>query len=364
MIASMMRLGMRSRLAQQPAPRQQYASVLLASSRWPAAAAAAPRRQLLHSGRWLRQRTTDRVLPTGEAGAARRAGTQQSWRRWPRPRWRVAAALAATGAGSAAALGASWQLSPALSKDAVHRVEWSTEQVRELLSDYQSSRTLQNYCAALGIVGLGLFDLAMLTYTGVFGLLVGAGGVVVYVYDNLRPVNGDDSGRLRFIDVSVPHEELLGLLEYHNVKEEATLMPESSPEHQMVARVGRRIAAATLLNDDDGDPAAKGGGRKVQWEFHCEDKDEVNAFVLPGGKVFVCRGLLEVCQTDDELAVVMAHEAGHVQARHTAERLSMARFPSVLKSVLVLLAAAGAVPFDAASEVIYGTVFLRYILWR
>ncbi len=125
-------------------------------------------------------------------------------------------------------------------------------------------------------------------------------------------------------------------------------MPESSPEHQMVARVGRRIAAATLLNSGD-------SSRTVQWEFHCEDKDEVNAFVLPGGKVFVCRGLLEVCGTDDELAVVMAHEAAHVQARHTAERLSMARFPSVLKSVLMLLAAAGAVPFDAASEVMMFT---------
>ena len=123
-------------------------------------------------------------------------------------------------------------------------------------------------------------------------------------------------------------------------------MPESSPEHQMVARVGRRISAATLLNNDGG-----GSSRTVQWEFHCEDTDEVNAFVLPGGKVFVCRGLLEVCKTDDELAVVMAHEAAHVQARHVAERLSMARFPSVLKSVLMLLAAAGAVPFDAASEV-------------
>jgi predicted Zn-dependent protease len=141
------------------------------------------------------------------------------------------------------------------------------------------------------------------------------------------------------------------LLEYHNVKSEATLMPESSPEHQLVARVGRRIAAATLLNTDGGG----GSSRTVQWEFHCEDTEEVNAFVLPGGKVFVCRGLLEVCKTDDELAVVVAHEAAHVQARHVAERLSMSRFPSVLKTTLMLLAAAGAVPFDAASEVMMFT---------
>lgn len=193
---------------------------------------------------------------------------------------RLSRLLGATGAGSVVLLGASWQCPHILNAESIHRVEWTTEQVRDLLDEYQNARTLQNYCAALGIVGLGLLDFAMLTSTGVFGLLIGAGGVVAYIYDNLRAVNGDQSGRLRFIDVSAPHEELLGLLEYHNVKSEATLMPESSPEHQMVARVGRRIAAATLLNDDDGGDSS----RKVQWEFHCEDRDEVNAFVLPGGK--------------------------------------------------------------------------------
>ncbi len=142
-----------------------------------------------------------------------------TWRRWvatcrtgsrPRPHWRLRA-LGATGASSAVLLGASWGLSPALNAEGVHRVEWTTAQVRDLLDEYQNARTLQNYCAALGIVGLGLFDLAMLTSTGVFGLLLGAGGVVVYVYDNLRPVNGDESGRVRFIDVSAPHEELIGI---------------------------------------------------------------------------------------------------------------------------------------------------------
>jgi predicted Zn-dependent protease len=91
----------------------------------------------------------------------------------------------------------------------------------------------------------------------------------------------------------------------------------------MVARVGRRIAAATELHSDDVEGVVNGGKvkRQAQWEFHCEDKDEANAFVLPGGKVFVCKGLLKICQTDDELAVVMAHEAAHVQARHTGKTI-------------------------------------------
>ena len=99
--------------------------------------------------------------------------------------------LAATGAGTGALLGASWALAPALSEDTVHKVEWTTEQVRQLLSDYDTSRSLQNYCAAFGIVGIVLVDLSVLTSTGVFGLLLGGVCVVGYVYDNLHPVNGD-----------------------------------------------------------------------------------------------------------------------------------------------------------------------------
>ena len=175
--------------------------------------------------------TTRLQIPAPEAVRSRRLCNAAAWQA-PRGRWqRVSSVvsrarqrfpsprralrrriglLGAAGAGSAVLLGTSWELSPALNVESVHRVEWTTEQVRDLLREYQNARTLQNYCVALGIVGLGLFDLAMLTSTGVFGLLVGTGGVVAYVYDNLRAVNGDETGRVRFIDVSEPHEELIG----------------------------------------------------------------------------------------------------------------------------------------------------------
>jgi len=83
-------------------------------------------------------------------------------------------------------------------------------------------------------------------------------------------------------------------------------------DNERVRRVGTRIAEAVgnaLPN--------------AQWEFVVFDEPEtVNAFALPGGKVGVYTGLLKLATSDDELAIVLGHEIGHVTARHGAERIS------------------------------------------
>lgn len=56
------------------------------------------------------------------------------------------------------------------------------------------------------------------------------------------------------------------------------------------------------------------------WEFVVFDSKELNAFVLPGGKVGFYKGLIDFCENDDQIAAVMGHEAGHVVARHAALR--------------------------------------------
>lgn len=58
------------------------------------------------------------------------------------------------------------------------------------------------------------------------------------------------------------------------------------------------------------------------WEFVVFDSPERNAFVLPGGRVGVYRGLLELAQNDSQLATVIGHEVAHVTSRHAAERAS------------------------------------------
>jgi predicted Zn-dependent protease len=78
-----------------------------------------------------------------------------------------------------------------------------------------------------------------------------------------------------------------------------------------VNRVGQRIAEA-IGNDLPG----------AQWEFVVFESKELNAFALPGGKVGVYTGLLELAESDSELAIVMGHEIGHVVARHGGKRMT------------------------------------------
>lgn len=72
-----------------------------------------------------------------------------------------------------------------------------------------------------------------------------------------------------------------------------------------------------------GAPLVKAAGRDdLDWSFKVLDSPELNAFVLPNGKVGFFRGLLELAGSDDEVASVLGHEVGHVIARHSAERMS------------------------------------------
>lgn len=82
--------------------------------------------------------------------------------------------------------------------------------------------------------------------------------------------------------------------------------------NERLQRVGGRIAEAVFWDVPN-----------AEWEFVVFDApNEVNAFAMAGGKVGVFSGTFDVATTDDELAVVIAHEIGHVAARHVNEALS------------------------------------------
>jgi predicted Zn-dependent protease len=61
-----------------------------------------------------------------------------------------------------------------------------------------------------------------------------------------------------------------------------------------------------------------------EWEVVVFDNEQINAFALPGGKIGVYTGILNVAKTPDQLASVMGHEIGHVIAEHGNERMSIA----------------------------------------
>ncbi|MBW2267186.1 MAG: M48 family metalloprotease [Deltaproteobacteria bacterium] len=79
----------------------------------------------------------------------------------------------------------------------------------------------------------------------------------------------------------------------------------------LVSGVGQRVAAAAP------DPG-------YAYRFQIVDRVEPNAFALPGGHVFVSRGLLSLTNDEDELANVLAHEIVHIAARHHAQRQARA----------------------------------------
>ena len=75
--------------------------------------------------------------------------------------------------------------------------------------------------------------------------------------------------------------------------------------------------------------ATKSDDRDRQWQFRVVDAEQINAFALPGGFVYVNRGLIEQASTASELAGVMGHEIAHVLLRHSAERLEKAQKTNV-----------------------------------
>ena len=72
------------------------------------------------------------------------------------------------------------------------------------------------------------------------------------------------------------------------------------------------------------------------YKFTIVNSPIVNAFALPGGFVYVSRGLLSLASSEAEVAGVLAHELGHVNARHTAERISQAQLAQLGIGVLGL----------------------------
>ncbi|MGI9323911.1 MAG: M48 family metallopeptidase [Pseudomonadales bacterium] len=64
------------------------------------------------------------------------------------------------------------------------------------------------------------------------------------------------------------------------------------------------------------------GGNASDWEVTVFDDPQANAFALPGGKIGVYTGLLDVAENQNQLATVIGHEVAHVLARHSNERVS------------------------------------------
>ena len=112
-----------------------------------------------------------------------------------------------------------------------------------------------------------------------------------------------------------------------------------------VTRVGREVVAQTELAN-------------MPWQFHIVDDPEINAFAIPGGHVYVNRGLIAAASNASELAGVISHEVSHVVARHSTEQISRQYGLSALASVV--LGQNPAVYQQILAQVIAGGALARY----
>ncbi|MDC8784773.1 M48 family metalloprotease [Roseateles koreensis] len=107
------------------------------------------------------------------------------------------------------------------------------------------------------------------------------------------------------------------------VMDEASEVAEGAKAHQQVMQEYQSVANPKLQAyvNELGQRLAQASHRpQLSWHFTVLDSPEVNAFALPGGYVYVTRGIMAYLDNEADLAGVMGHEIGHVTARHGAQR--------------------------------------------
>jgi predicted Zn-dependent protease len=117
-----------------------------------------------------------------------------------------------------------------------------------------------------------------------------------------------ETGRSQFIVVNDAELATMAVDVWAQTKAKTPVSKDAGLNQRLV-NIGRKIQVA----------AGRGG---EQWEFVVFDTAEKNAFVLPGGKVGMYKGLMQMAENDSQIAAVLGHETGHVTARHSAERAS------------------------------------------
>ena len=109
-----------------------------------------------------------------------------------------------------------------------------------------------------------------------------------------------------------------------SVMDEASEVAEGKKAHEEVMKeFGGALANPKLqayVNDIGQRLAQQSHRANLQWTFTVLDSPDVNAFALPGGYVYVTRGIMAYMDSEADLAGVIGHEIGHVTARHGAQR--------------------------------------------
>jgi predicted Zn-dependent protease len=152
--------------------------------------------------------------------------------------------------------------------------------------------------------------------------------------------------------VSKQQQEQIGLQAMAEVYKQMPVLPDSHPVTRYVQQLGSRLAR--VIPPD----------RTWPYQFHVVQEQEVNAFALPGGPIFLNTGTIMAADNEAELAGVMAHEMSHVYMQHSMKQASKESLAQGLLGIVggVLGAKGGAIPSLARLGLQFGvgTLFLKY----
>jgi predicted Zn-dependent protease len=123
------------------------------------------------------------------------------------------------------------------------------------------------------------------------------------------------TGKRQLTLISEQQEVALGLDEAKKAVAQYGRYPDDELQ-EYVSELGLRLAAESERPD-------------LPWGFTVVDDPVVNAFALPGGQIFVTRGILAHFNSEAELASVLGHEIGHVTGRHSVEQMSSAQLANL-----------------------------------
>jgi beta-barrel assembly-enhancing protease len=132
------------------------------------------------------------------------------------------------------------------------------------------------------------------------------------------------------------------------------------------AKIGRQIL---LLNDPRVDDyldalgkrlASSAPGYKYPYQYRCVNDEGVNAFALPGGFIYINRGVIEAADNEAQLAGVMAHETSHVALRHGTNQVSKAEAWRIPLGLLGAAGGLGGLMAQAGAGFTLNSIVLKY----
>ncbi len=152
------------------------------------------------------------------------------------------------------------------------------------------------------------------------------------------------TGRKEYILISETSELRMGKSLSRQVEGKYKL-PDDELVQQRVNEIGQRIARSSDRKD-------------IPYHFKVLEGEEVNAFALPGGYIYVNKGLVDKLDTDDELAYILGHEVGHVAAKHSVKRIQGALGYGLLRILASKVDEKGKV--GRGLDIAFGQIMLGY----